>query len=122
MNIFWNQVNLKVFSPNATEYRERASRFFSLADLEGRPVPPRQWLVPDLVPHRTVTILGGDGGTGKSLLALQLAISCALGPSSITSPTSQRREAMLHFTPLTRMWPCETIWRAAKIVGANLAR
>lgn len=72
-------MNLKVFSPNATEYRERASRFFSLADLEGRPVPPRQWLVPDLVPHRTVTILGGDGGTGKSLLALQLAIACATG-------------------------------------------
>ncbi|WP_434619851.1 AAA family ATPase [Tabrizicola sp. M-4] len=58
---------------------ERASRFFSAAELANRPVPPRQWLVQDLVPHRTVTILGGDGGTGKSLLALQLATACAIG-------------------------------------------
>jgi hypothetical protein len=29
-----------------------------------------------LVPMRNVTLLGGDGGTGKSLLALQLALAC----------------------------------------------
>lgn len=70
---------MKVFTPGPAENLERASRFFSLVDLEGRPAPSRQWLVPDLVPHRNVTILGGDGGTGKSLLALQLAIACATG-------------------------------------------
>ena len=31
------------------------------------------------------------------------AISLALVPSVISSPTKQRRDAMLHFTPLTRM-------------------
>jgi RecA-family ATPase len=31
------------------------------------------------VPDRTVTLLYGDGGTGKSLLALQLAAATALG-------------------------------------------
>jgi hypothetical protein len=50
------------------------------------------------------------------------AISCAFEPSSTTSPTFTRRDAMLHFTPLTRMWPWLTSWRAAQIVGANLAR
>jgi RecA-family ATPase len=40
-------------------------------------IPPREWMVPDLIPHRTVTILGGDGGTGKSLVALQLAVASA---------------------------------------------
>jgi RecA-family ATPase len=49
----------------------------SAAGLEGLDVPPREWMVPDLIPHRTVTILGGDGGTGKSLLALQLAVASA---------------------------------------------
>lgn len=55
----------------------RASRFYSASDLEGLDVPPRHWLVRDLVPSGTVTLLGGDGGTGKSLLALQLACAVA---------------------------------------------
>ena len=45
--------------------------------LDGRPAPKRLWEVPDLIPARTVTILNGDGGTGKSLLALQLAAAKA---------------------------------------------
>ena len=49
------------------------------ASLDGRPVPAREWHVPGLVPARTVTLLGGDGGTGKSLLAMQLAAATAVG-------------------------------------------
>ena len=45
--------------------------------LAGEPVPSRRWLVEDLIPDQTVTMLGGDGGTGKSLLALQLAVAVA---------------------------------------------
>lgn len=55
----------------------RASRFFPASDLAGKAVPPRHWLAPGLVPSGTVTLLGGDGGTGKSLLALQLAYAVA---------------------------------------------
>ncbi len=44
---------------------------------KGKPVPSRKWLVPDWIPGRNVTILNGDGGTGKSLLAYQLAVCCA---------------------------------------------
>lgn len=58
---------------------QRTSTFFSAADLRDRPVPPREWCVPDLVPSKTVTLFGGDGGTGKSLLALQLAVAVATG-------------------------------------------
>lgn len=58
---------------------ERQSRFFPASDLAGRAVPSRKWLVRGLVPSRTVTLLGGDGGTGKSLLALQLAHAVATG-------------------------------------------
>lgn len=53
------------------------SKFFPASDLAGRPVPPREWLVVDLVPQGTVTLFGGDGGTGKSLVALQLATAVA---------------------------------------------
>jgi RecA-family ATPase len=55
------------------------SRIINPADWEGLPVPPREWIVPDYIPDRTVSLLGGDGATGKSLLALQLAIARALG-------------------------------------------
>ena len=46
---------------------------------EGAPVPARDWLVDGVIPSRTVTLLSGDGGVGKSLLALQIAVAMALG-------------------------------------------
>jgi RecA-family ATPase len=68
------------FTPQAAKAdSEDAREFFCAADLDGLPVPPRRWHVPDLVPAGTVTTLNGDGGTGKSLAALQLAVSTALG-------------------------------------------
>ncbi|GGB62978.1 hypothetical protein GCM10011316_38590 [Roseibium aquae] len=57
----------------------RQSKFFSAADLAGRPVPDREWLVKGLVPQNTVTLFSGDGGTGKSLLSLQMAVAAATG-------------------------------------------
>jgi RecA-family ATPase len=47
--------------------------------LAGKPIPERPWLVHGWIPDRTVTLLGGDGGTGKSLVSLQLMAACALG-------------------------------------------
>jgi RecA-family ATPase len=64
-------------NPYMEDPAPRASRFYSASALEGLEVPPRHWLVRDLVPSGTVTLLGGDGGTGKSLLALQLACAIA---------------------------------------------
>lgn len=49
-----------------------------LATISHSPIPLRQWLVPDLIPMANVTQLSGDGGLGKSLLAMQLAVCCAL--------------------------------------------
>lgn len=48
-----------------------------LSDFQGVSVPPMRWLVTDLIPAGCVTILSGDGATGKSLLSLQLAASVA---------------------------------------------
>jgi len=42
-------------------------------------LPVRDWLVEDLAPMRKVTGLYGDGGTGKTLLAIQLAVAVATG-------------------------------------------
>ena len=46
---------------------------------EGAPVPERRWLVPDMIPEGNVTMLGGDGGVGKSQIALQALVACAIG-------------------------------------------
>ncbi|MBZ9654681.1 AAA family ATPase [Phyllobacterium lublinensis] len=45
------------------------------ASLAGVAIPPRRWFVEGLIPAYTVTLLNGDGGTGKSLLALMLAVA-----------------------------------------------
>jgi RecA-family ATPase len=45
------------------------------ASLAGNPAPPRSWQVRGMIPGRTVTMLGGDGGIGKSTLAEQLAVA-----------------------------------------------
>ena len=45
------------------------------ADLEGKRVPVRQFLVDGVIPHVNVTNLSGDGGLGKTILALMLGTS-----------------------------------------------
>jgi RecA-family ATPase len=51
--------------------------FIRASVFANRPTPDRKWLVHDWIPGRTVTLFGGDGGTGKSLLALQLGVAVA---------------------------------------------
>jgi RecA-family ATPase len=48
---------------------------FCAADFEGTPVPPRQWLVEGVIPYENVTLLSGDGGLGKTILALMAGTS-----------------------------------------------
>jgi RecA-family ATPase len=47
------------------------------ATLAGRNILQRRFVVEGMIPARTVTLLGGDGGTGKSLIALQLGFAVA---------------------------------------------
>ena len=56
-----------------------------------KPVPEREWIVRDMIPAKTVTLLSGDGAAGKSTLALQLATARALGRDWIgTMPKAGR--------------------------------
>jgi RecA-family ATPase len=48
-----------------------------VSELQDKPVPTRQWLVENFIPYRNVTNHTGDGGVGKSLLDLQLAVGTA---------------------------------------------
>jgi len=67
----------RTITPIAANDNEPPS-FICPASWQGMPVPAREWWLENLVPMRQVTIVNGDGGVGKSLLALQLAASGAL--------------------------------------------
>lgn len=54
-----------------------------------RVAPPRPWLLEPWMPLRQTTSLYGDGGTGKSLLAQQLATCVALGRPFMSIPVKQ---------------------------------
>src|ERR1700730_8818948 len=41
---------------------------------KGVEIPRRKWIVPNYIPDESVTMLSGDGGIGKSLIAMQLAV------------------------------------------------
>lgn len=65
-------------------------------ELDGKPVPERQWLVPGWIPHANVTLEYSDGGGGKSTLAAQLCASTVLGRDWIGLPVVRQGNA-LHF-------------------------
>ena len=56
-----------------------ALRFENVPEWDEAPAPPREWLIPDRIPHRAVTLLSGEGATGKSILALDLTVAVVIG-------------------------------------------
>jgi hypothetical protein len=100
----FNPANLDYFPPgepwsNGPDARApqppKFRRIINPADWEGLPVPPREWIVPGYIPHKTVTLLSGDGSVGKSLLALQLAVGRALAREWIGLMPEQGRTLIL---------------------------
>lgn len=60
-------------------------------DWDGQPIPERQWYIEGVIPGSQVTLLSGDGGTGKSLLAYQIGVAGALGVKTIGLAPSEGR-------------------------------
>jgi hypothetical protein len=66
--------------------------------LWGYPDPaPMRWAIEDTVPHGYITILGADGGTGKSYIALRLMYSVATGVPFLGKVTEQSNTLYLDF-------------------------
>lgn len=59
--------------------------------LDGLPIPERKWAVQDWVPEHCVTGLYGDGGVGKSLLAMMLMTSISEGLPFLGLNTFQKK-------------------------------
>ncbi|MEY9781303.1 AAA family ATPase [Sinorhizobium fredii] len=89
---------------------------FSVADFAGKPIPEREFLDDrHLFPARNVTLLQGDGGTGKSLLAMQLAMAVAVGGTWLG--INVRRGAVLYLS--AEEDETENHIRAAEIAAAE---
>ena len=80
-----------IVDPDMADPSPYASGYVAASDLAGRPIPERQWLIQDMIPGRQVSIIGGDGGTGKSLLGLQLGVAVATGTPWIGRPAPRGR-------------------------------
>ena len=65
--------------PNGAANDIAPLEFFDVGAWQGQPVPPQEWAVYKRIPHEQVTLLGGDGATGKTTIGLQLDIATILG-------------------------------------------
>jgi RecA-family ATPase len=63
----------------ASELAPKFKRVINPAEWEGNSSPARKWIIHDVIPDETVSLFFGDGATGKSLLALQLAAARSIG-------------------------------------------
>lgn len=71
--------HIEPFSPTVVPAASRLDlRRVSPADWQDKPVPPRRWAVDGIMPDRNVITINGDGGLGKTLLALQLLVATTL--------------------------------------------
>jgi RecA-family ATPase len=57
------------------EERDLDGRIVEAPLLARDPEPERKWIVEDVIPDETLTLVTGEGGIGKTTLALQLAVA-----------------------------------------------
>ena len=66
------------------------------ADIAATAPPERPWIVPGWLPARQVTLLTGDGGTGKSQIAMQLQASASAAAPWLGLPVTPCRSIGLY--------------------------
>jgi RecA-family ATPase len=85
---------------------------------------PRRWFVEGLVPAEETTMLGGDGGAGKTTLALQLVVSGITGKEWFGRKVVQRN--MLYISaedPVEEIhFRLEQITKSSPLAKGDLAR
>ena len=67
------------FAPGIMNNPPAIALFSAGKAFANQPVPARRWVCEHIIPRGVVTMLQGDGGGGKSTLALQLAVAVATG-------------------------------------------
>ncbi|MDE2056393.1 MAG: AAA family ATPase [Betaproteobacteria bacterium] len=72
--------NLNLVSTHITSVNRQFS-LVAASDLLASPPPPRKWLINDFLPKKIVAAIIAAGGTGKSFLAMHIAVALAAGNS-----------------------------------------
>lgn len=67
----------------------------SFSAFEGKEIPEAEWLIGGFIPMSDLTLLGGEGGIGKSQLAIQLGVACHLGKPWLGVPSRQCASLMI---------------------------
>jgi archaellum biogenesis ATPase FlaH len=75
-------------SPNGQPTREALEQL-DIQRLLAQPPPIHQWVWDGYIERRTLTVLHGDGGTGKSILAGHLARATSVGGQCLARNTTQ---------------------------------
>jgi len=86
------------------------------------PAPPtvEPWLVPDWLPRGQISVIFGDGGVGKSYLALALALSGVLGRTILPRwPVPQIRRALYLDWESGEEEQRARLWRLTEGLGAQ---
>lgn len=78
--------------------------------------PARRWVIRDWIPAGDVTLLSGDGGIGKSLLAQQLATCVVTGRPCLGLPVTQCRDAIA----LSSEDDADELWRRQVSINEHM--
>lgn len=73
--------------PSAPEKPARRIRFLPDSEFENR--PPRQWLIPSILPKEGIALLYGPPGCGKSFLTMAWSLCIASGKQWLGHPVLQ---------------------------------
>ena len=79
------------------EERDLLRRIVEAPSLVYDPEPQRLWIVEDVIPDETLTLLSGEGGIGKTTLALQLAVAMRTDCEWLGMKVAQGAGAVRHF-------------------------
>jgi RecA-family ATPase len=86
-----NDIEAEIAAAKANGHDKAPLRIVRPTALQGLLIPERRWIVPEWMPHGYVTGLFGPGGTGKSLLAMQLMTAAAFGKPWLGVPVEPVR-------------------------------
>jgi KaiC/GvpD/RAD55 family RecA-like ATPase len=74
---------------------DEPKRYYRRLDLS-KEAPPTDWLVEDLLVRNEAAVLAGDGGVGKSMFTMQLALTVAAGRSTFLDLAVRRGGRVLY--------------------------
>lgn len=88
-----------VYAPDAHPDQPDDEPFGEALDVDKIVAPPKpmDWLIPDFLPRREVTLFYGDGGVGKGTLGMQLTVAAQDGAEFCGMPVKRGRVLMVDF-------------------------